>query len=108
MKILGLVLAVLPLAFGALRAATTGADWRYVWVAVASTVVAAAVMAIRRRAGAPTTGRVLAALLGAAMAASATGFAQGATSVPAVLFVALGFAICEAVGLALMLRARAG
>ena len=108
MMILGLVLAVLPLVFGALRAATAGADLRYVWVAVASTVVAVAVLAIRRGAGAPTAGRVLAALLGAATVASVTGFLQGATSVPAVLFVALGFAICEACGLALMLRARAG
>ena len=108
MMILGLLLAALPIAFGVLRAASTGADYRYVWTAVASTLVAMVVMMIRRGTMVPTARRVVGALLGAATVASVTGFAQGATSVPAVLFVALGFAICEACGIALVIRASAG
>ena len=106
--ILGLLLAAIPFAFAVLRAVTTGTDFRYLWVALASTVAAASVLSLRNPGTRPRTGRVSAAVLAATAAASAMGFAQGAESVPAVLFVALGFAICQTGGLALIFRARAG
>ena len=80
MMMLGLLFAAIPFAFAVLRAAGTGTDLRYVWVALA--------------------------LVAATAAASVAGFVQGAQSVPSVLFVAFGFAICEAGGLSLVRRTR--
>lgn len=105
---LGLLLTALPFVFATLRAFGTGTDLRYVWVALAAAIAAAAVFAYRGQSARPATARVIVALVASTVSASASGFMLGARSVPAVLFVAFGFAICEAGGLALVYRARAG
>lgn len=107
MMMLGLLLAAIPFAFAVLRAAGSGTDLRYVWVALAAAVASWAVLIFSGRGARPTAGRVAVALVAATAAASVAGFAQGAQSVPSVLFVALGFAICEAGGLSLVRRTRA-
>lgn len=107
MMMLGLLLAAVPFAFAVLRAAGTGTDLRYVWVALAAAVASWAVLIFSGRGARPTASRAAAALVAATAAASVAGFVQGAQSVPSVLFVALGFAICEAGGLSLVRRARA-
>ena len=105
---LGLLLAAVPFGFATLRAIGTGTDLRYVWVALAAAVAAVAVFVYRGRSARPAAARFIVALFASTVSASATGFMLGAESVPAVLFVAFGFAICEAGGLALVHRALAG
>jgi formate hydrogenlyase subunit 3/multisubunit Na+/H+ antiporter MnhD subunit len=78
------------------------------WVALAAAAAAWTVLVLRRRDARPTAGGVAVALVASTAAASVAGFVQGAQSVPAVLFVALGFAMCEVGGLTLVHRARAG
>ncbi|MEO8521996.1 MAG: hypothetical protein ABI603_11565 [Acidobacteriota bacterium] len=107
MRIVGLLIASIPVGFAALRAASTGTDFRYLWLAVVSTLGAAFVLVIanRRRPRSPgVVVRAALALLVAAGAAGVTALALGAHSLPAVLVVALGFATCSAAGLALALR----
>jgi hypothetical protein len=48
LRSLSIALAALPLAFGLVRAVSTGNDLRYVWVALASLLGAAAIMAVAR------------------------------------------------------------
>jgi hypothetical protein len=108
MMTLGLLLAAIPFGFAVLRAVGTGTDLRYLWVALAAAVAAWAVLRFGGRGVPPTGSGVAVAFVASMAAASVAGFVQGAQSVPAVLFVALGFAICEAGGLALVHGARAG
>lgn len=103
MRVLGGLILAVPFLFASMRAASTGTDFRFVWVALASTLVAIVVLA-PNRVGASRTGRRLLALVAATAAAAGAGFAQGAQSGPAVLFVALGFAACSVVGLSLLAR----
>ena len=107
-RILAVLMAAVPFAFGVIRAITTGWDYRYVFIAVAS--FAGAVLGVwlagtqRRHESRATTlviGFVLSLLLG-----SATGWALGARSVSAIVFVAGGFAVCEIMACALYLLAR--
>lgn len=103
MRMLGTLMAAVPFLFALLRAVSTGTDFRFVWVALASTLGAIVVLA-PDRVGASRTGRRLLALVAATAAAAGAGFAQGAQSAPAVIFVALGFAACSAGGLSLLAR----
>jgi hypothetical protein len=106
--ILGLLLVAIPFGFAALRALGTGTDLRYAWVALAAAGGAAALLLPGGRGARPTGARHALAVVVATAAASAVGFGQGARSVPAVLFVAIGFAVCEVGGIALMRRSQAG
>ena len=108
MKLVGLLLVAVPFAFGILRAMSTGTDFRYIWVALASTVTGA--IALKAVGGTQplTLGRISIAVIAATLAASAVAFAQGATSLPAALTVAIGFALCGSVGLAMVFRSGAG
>lgn len=102
----GVLIASLPIAFGVIRAAQTGTDFRSLWSAIAALVGAAAVIARRsntdRVAVRGTLALCVATLLAAAMA-----FLVGARSPGAVLVVALAFGACAAVGSALVARSRA-
>lgn len=102
----GVLIASLPIAFGVIRAAQTGTDFRYLWSAIAALVGAAAVTARRsntdRVAVRGTLALCVATLLAAAMACLV-----GARSPGAVLVVALAFGACAAVGSALVARSRA-
>lgn len=102
--IVGLILVAVPFIFGTLRLISTGTDARYLAVAAASTVAAFAVFAARSRTAAPTASTTTVAFLAATTAAAAAGFALGAMSVGAVLFVAAGFAVCSTAGLWLARR----
>ena len=92
----------IPFIFAMMRWVSTGTDFRFVWVALASTVAAAIVLAIPGRVGAARASRKILAFFAAIGAAAGAGFAQGAHSTPGVLFVAIGFAICSAGGLGLI------
>jgi len=104
MRIFGSVVAALPLAFGVFRAATTGTDVRYLWVATVSTLAAGLMIAVTRRAKSPSPGiavRIAFAVFASAGAAGICAFAVGGGSSPAIVMVAGGFALCSGVGLTL-------
>ena len=91
-RMFALVLAAIPLTFGALRALQTGTDYRYLIVALASLATAATAF----RFGPP--GRLASSALGlvtSTLVAGAVAFGLGASSAAAVWFVALGFSLCE-------------
>lgn len=107
MRSVGLIIAGIPVGFATLRAITTGADFRYFWLALASTLGAAGMLMIANRARPEPPGLVVRAafaLFTASGAAGVVGFAQEGSSLPALIVVALGFATCSAAGLALVLR----
>jgi hypothetical protein len=105
---LGLLVAIIPVGFGALRAITTGSDFRYLWVALVSSVAAGVALTATRRFPSRWLASVAVAVVAATIAAAGAAFALGGRSVPAVLFVAAGFAVCSGVGLAWATRPSAG
>ncbi len=107
MKPLGFLVASVPVIFALLRAITTGTDFRYFWLALASTLGAALILVTMNRTVTQPHGtmvRIAFALLVATGTTGVTGFALGGGSAPALIVVALGFATCSAVGLGLALR----
>ena len=107
MRIVGLLIASIPVGFATLRATTTGTDFRYFWLAGASTLGALCILVVANRAWPRLRGvvvRGLFALLVATGATAVMAFKLGAGSVPALMVVALGFAACSAAGLSLALR----
>lgn len=111
MKIVGLLIAGVPLLFAALHATTMGKDFRFIWLALVSTATAAGMLALVRR-GSPLSRSLVVhaafAILAATGTAGITAFALGAGSAPSVLTVALGFAACSGIGLAMVVAPRAG
>jgi hypothetical protein len=102
---LAALIAAVPFAFGVIRAITTGWDFRYLVIAVAS--FAGAVLGIwlvggQRRQESRTTTLLLAFIM-SLLVGAATGWVLGARSVSAIVFVAGGFAVCEIVACALYL-----
>jgi hypothetical protein len=91
-----------PFAFGAIRAVQTrGADLRYLWMALASYIAAAAVVAIVHTRQAPALGFGAAALV-----AMLTGYLLGARGAVGIAIVAMSFALCWVAGYVLRVRAR--
>jgi hypothetical protein len=100
--LIAILFAAIPFAFGLIRALQTGTDFRYLWVAIVSFVSAAAVMAIGNvRNREPTVTLPAAVLVIATLDAAATAYLLGARSAPAVLVVALAFALCWSASCAL-------
>ncbi len=95
-RLLSILFALAPLAFGAIRAFNAN-DLRVLWMAIASGVVVAAVVLVRRsganRSG-MALGRALLALLLGIAAASATGYALGARAWSGILGVAVVHSFC--------------
>lgn len=106
MLIGGIVIASLPIAFGVIRAATTGTDFRYLWTAIAALAGAAAVTGRPSAAHHLHVMPVLLAACVSTLLAAATAFLVGARSPGAVLVVALAFGTCAAVGSGLVTRSR--
>jgi len=106
MKALALVLLATPFLFGLLRLVTTGTDWRYLAVAIASTLGATVVL--RRRSQVTAVVRhLVAAFLSATILAAVAALAVGARSAVSVAVVSIGFALCSVAGAAILVRARA-
>jgi hypothetical protein len=109
LRALALACGAPPFAFGLIRAAQTGTDFRYVWVAFASACGAAATVAAARRfvrtggvaAGVSAASFIVATLAGALAAASV-----GTRFGPGMLIVASAFALCFAAGSLVHLLAR--
>ncbi|HEY6825319.1 MAG TPA: hypothetical protein VI259_00600 [Gemmatimonadaceae bacterium] len=95
-RLLSVLFALAPLAFGAIRAATAH-DLRVLWMAVASGIVVAAVVMLRRSGtnrSSMALGRALLALLLGIVAASATGYALGARAWAGIFGMAFVLAFC--------------
>ena len=105
MTALALTLLAIPFLFGLARWVTTASDWRYLAVAIASTL--GATIVLRRRNNPTGIVRRLAApfISGVCLAAMAA-LAVGARSGISITVVAIGFALCSATGAALLMRAR--
>ena len=107
--VVSILLAAIPFAFAIVRALQTRSDFRYLWVALASFVGAAAVMTIGR-ARQRTPARVLAlsvvALIAAALFAGIVAFVVGARAALAMAVVAVGFGGCHATSLGLYALSR--
>ena len=101
----GTLIASLPIAFGVIRAAQTGTDFRYLWSATAALVGAAAVTARGNITDRVAVRGTLALCMGTVLAA-ATAVLVGARSPGAVLVVALAFGACAAMGSGLIAWAR--
>jgi hypothetical protein len=98
-RALSFVLAAVPFAFALIRAIKTGTDFRYLWMAVASFVAAAAFVAIenvRSRRREVTTSMPLGVFVVVAVVAALTGYLLGARSSLGVWMVSVGFAFCWA------------
>lgn len=109
LSVLGALAMSAPLAFGAIRAATTGSDFRYLWVALASSASAVLVMALGGANHRSMRGIVSLAgfaFLVATLDAGMTGVLLGARSGAAVGIVSCAFAFCSAGGLALRVLSR--
>lgn len=102
----GIVIACVPIAFGVIRAVSTGTDFRYLWTAIAALAGSAAVIARGPAANHRDAPRVLLALCVGTLLAAATALLVGARSPGAVLVVALAFGACAAVGSGLVTRSR--
>jgi hypothetical protein len=95
-RIISLVCASAPLAFGVLRFITTGTDFRYVVVALVSLVTVATVFFSSASAagGAGRWRRAFGATVAGTLLAAAAALALGAASVPAIAVVAFCFTLC--------------
>ena len=103
MRALGIALMATPMLFGLARLVSTGSDWRYLAVALASTIGASIVFR-----GHSQGGKLLRiAGPGAFLLAAITAVVLGGRSLISVGLVAAGFAICSVTGASLVLRARA-
>jgi hypothetical protein len=102
------VFAVIPFAFGLVRAVTTGADFRYLWMAIASFIAAAGIDAIGARNVSPNGGlvRPMLTLFVATLLAGATGLLLGARGAAGILIVSLAFGVCFAASFALLALTR--
>ncbi len=101
--------AAVPVAFGCIRAVTTGDDVRYLWMAGAAILGSMAVVPRRRSGASPTNvllGRGLSAVACGAVCAAVTGVLQGARSVPGVAIVALAFGLCTGTSAVFAMLAR--
>ena len=98
----GLLLTVVPFAFGMIRFAETRSDTRYLWTAVASQLGAVVVSSMRGLAAHPTVMRMLAAFLASAGAAVLCALLLAVTFGPALVIVCCAFALCSATGTVLL------
>ena len=102
--LVAVLLAVVPVAFGSVRAIETGDDFRYLWLAAAAILGSLAVMVPAYRGPGParvSVGRAVSASATGAACAAATAFILGATAGPGVAIVAVGFGLCTGTGMVL-------
>jgi hypothetical protein len=94
---LSILFGAVPFAFGFVRAARTGDDLRYLWVAFAALLGAAIAMAMRRALRMRTSlGLAFTAFLLATLLATAMALLLGTQFGPGVLVVGAGFGVCLA------------
>ena len=101
--------AAVPVAFGGIRAVTTGDDMRYLWMAGAAILGSLAVVPWRGRVAPASTvpiGRGMTAIASGSVCAAAMAVFQGARSVPSVTIVAVSFGLCTGTSAVFAMLAR--
>lgn len=101
---MSIFLMAVPIGFGVVRAYTTASDYRYIWVAIASSLGVAVVMLIRKAARASSTTSILAFVI-ATLLGWSVAMVTGAKPVPAFM-VAVFFGFCSAAGAVLSVLSR--
>jgi len=89
--------ALLPVAFGLIRAISTGDDVRYLWLALSAIAGSMAIMGLGLRASDSvrlSPWHAVAAVAAGATSAAATAVFLGATAGPGVAIVAVAFGLC--------------
>lgn len=89
--------AMVPVAFGVIRAVSTGADLRYLWLAAAAIIGSMTVMPLGRRASGRavvSVPRVLGAVAAGATCAGLVAIVMGAKAGPGIAIVAIAFGLC--------------
>ena len=102
--------AAVPVAFGVIRAVTTGDDVRYLWMAAAAILGSMAFVPWRSGAARSSTlpiGRGMAAIVSGTVCAAVMAVIQGARSVPGVAIVAVSFGLCTGMSAMFAMLARA-
>ena len=104
LHLLAILFVALPFGFALVRAVTTGTDFRYLWLALATCGGVALVMTLAKARG--RTLRIVFALsivavVAATLLGRATAQLLGVRAGPAVWIVAAAFALCETAGFAL-------
>ena len=97
-RAVGVVVAFLPIGFGALRALTSGTDFRYLVTACAALVAAGITFRLSAGRVRSRWARTILALTLSTLVGAIAAFAQGAASVAAVGTVTGGFGICVTLG----------
>ena len=103
------LIGAVPVAFGIIRAVTTGVDVRYLWMTAAAFLAAFGLTTLGR--ASITAARaskvwVVAVIAGATISAAAVGIAQGATAASGIAIVSLAFGLCTGASAVLATRAR--
>ena len=101
MRPLGLLLLTTPFAFGVIRLVTSGTDWRYLPVALGSTLGAAAVLTVR---GAAL--QLVAGMVSSVALAALASWLVGARNIVSMGIVGISFALCSVLGAFLTTRTR--
>src|SRR5689334_13660867 len=96
LRVLSLMLAAIPFAFGIIRLRTTGNDWRYVVVALAGLAASIVIPAVLQRSLRHPIAAGLAVFVGSTAAAIAAAMFQGTTLNPGLIVVAVAFGACFA------------
>jgi len=107
--LVAVLLAVVPVLFGFVRAINTGEDFRYLWLAASAIVGSLAVMVPGYRAPRParvSLARAAGAIAAGAACAAATAILLGATAGPGVAIVAGAFGLCTGTSMILGTVAR--
>ena len=106
LRALGMLLGAVPFAFALIRLLATGDDMRYLWMATASTLCAAAVLVRPSPPAILSRIRTGVATIAAAVCAATVGIVLGATAVSGIAIVAFAFGICSTSGIRLVVRSR--
>jgi hypothetical protein len=107
--VLSILFGTIPFAFGLIRAVSTGYDLRYLWLAFASSLGAAGVIAVGKSRGRKPIGMLALSalvLVIATLLAGIAAFLLGAKSVAAAGIVAFAFGFCWAASYALYVLSR--
>jgi hypothetical protein len=103
------LLAAVPLAFGVIRAVSTGDDVRYIWLAGAAILGSTAAMRSGRAASGPahvSLGRAMGAVAAGSVSAAAAALLIGTTAGPGLAIVAVSFGLCTGASVVLAAMAR--
>jgi hypothetical protein len=98
MRIVALLIAAVPVVFGAVRLVSTGNDYRYLLTALAALAAAATVYGYGAARVQSRCVRAVLSLAASTLLGAAVAFGQGARSPGAVWFVSIGFALCVTAG----------